>query len=1320
MSTRALKKAMSKDKKLTREERLQMTLKKKVNRQQERKELIDQLLTNSMTTEKRSLLKSSSTLGKKETNKESIERQKLEKDLHVENIVPMDTKYSKNVSLDKKVMRSENIPKVWEEVDSDEEWANQPSAPKKTADVKREEKSKKKYFFWSEDAMNRDFDEYGDVDQIQLEKDIKQKEVDKQQQQQEKEDGSSEDEKTVQLKGNTGKDRVIESTKEEEGVVDNKTNDTSLKRKDTAVAVVDEVVTESKKNKKEEEKIVKKQKVIKEEVKEETPVITDTATQVTSEVDRYTMTIDDFGKMEDETREYILSTPSGVEMLEQKIFEETKEMKAIKYNVFNVQVTRLPEVEASRENLPIMMEEHSIVEKIKENDIVIICGETGSGKTTQVPQFLYESGFGHPLSDFPGIIGVTQPRRVAAVATAKRVAHELNCVFGKEVGYQIRYDKKLDSSVNKIKFMTDGILLREVQTDFLLSQYSCIIIDEAHERNLNTDILIGLLSRIVPMRKKMFFECRANPALEKVSPLKIVIMSATLRVEDFTKNTNLFGSVPPVINIPTRQYPVTIHFNKKTVLENYVDEAYKKVAKIHKQLPPGGVLVFVTGRQEVEYLCAKLRRSYPVKALNKTFKMEMDNLTNEFKEVEELEDTKHNYYLYGDADSADNDQDRPQDGEDDQDSEDEEDYESIQVVNDSDIEVDDEEGEEDKEGEEEVEMAEKEEEEGEEEEEEEEDEEEEKEKSGDEKEGEEEDDDEEKEKPLGPLYVLPLYSQLPTVKQMRVFQTPPLGSRLVVVATNLAETSLTIPNIKYVVDAGRVKGRFYNKENGVSSFDVTWTSKASADQRAGRAGRTGPGHCYRIYSSAVYNDHFDQFSKPEILLIPIEGMVLQMKSMGIHNITRFPFPTPPEEVSLKMAIKSLIYLGALDKKLNNITDLGTQMSTFPLSPRFSKMLLLGRQQNCLEYIIAIVSILTVKNPFVVDNNDEDDAQTLKQLSSEEITEREMEQKEKEERQKTSQRIRNSQRKWMHKESDILTILKVVGAYDFQMKKDPKSIENFCNNQYLNSKSMSEIYKLRYQLTEMVNSIYSEEDPSYVCTKMDKPMSPPKAAQELFIKQVVTAGLIDQVAKIYQGATTHSLAEYRSCANNVSIFIHPSSILAKTTPEYVNYCDVIETSRPYMKLLTEVNPAWLAELGKPMCPEFKPLDAPQPKYSKKKDRVVCYVKPNYGIHAWELPMMSIDHPDPRESCRYFAKALLEGEVHNLVDKLKAGNIDTKVKLEKKWIETPQFLYKEVAVWMDESVRGEVLQSMWPPLDTAKVPEILKLPKSHSVDDDDDEE
>lgn len=345
--------------------------------------------------------------------------------------------------------------------------------------------------------------------------------------------------------------------------------------------------------------------------------------------------------------------------------------------------------------------------------------------------------------------------------------------------------------------MTDGILLREASEDIALRKYSAIIIDEAHERSKDTDILIGMMSRIVKLRENLSSEDK------NIKPLKLIIMSATLTVADFTGNKTLFSHPPPVVDVEGRQYPVTIHWARRTNRE-YLEEAYKKISKGHRMLPPGGMLVFLTGKNEIIHLLRRLKQAFPPAGSGQAITgLPVQVLGSEAPiETEDLELGP----LQGRSDESDSDSDGSM-------------GDSINVGDDEDefrledsVEQD------------------------------------------------------------IPMHILPLYSLLPTSEQLRVFDPPPEGSRLVVLATNIAETSLTIPGIRYVFDCGRAKERKYNENTGIQSFEVGWISKASANQRAGRAGRTGPGHCYRLYSSAVYERDFEERAQPEIQRTPLEGL----------------------------------------------------------------------------------------------------------------------------------------------------------------------------------------------------------------------------------------------------------------------------------------------------------------------------------------------------------------------------------------------------------------------------------------------------------------
>ncbi|KAI9482833.1 MAG: P-loop containing nucleoside triphosphate hydrolase protein, partial [Benjaminiella poitrasii] len=810
---------------------------------------------------------------------------------------------------------------------------------------------------------------------------------------------------------------------------------------------------------------------------------------------------------------------------------------------FYVPVNRIPEIQAARLQLPVCGEEQVIMEAIRNNTVVIICGETGSGKTTQVPQFLYEAGWSHPDSDNPGLIGVTQPRRVATVSMAKRVAQELNLTT-KQVSYQIRYDATV-SDETRIKFMTDGVLLREMSQDLLLTKYSTIIIDEAHERNLNTDILIGVVSRVLKLRAEMSQQDRAQ-----IKPLRVVIMSATLRVSDFTDNQQLFAKIPPVINVNARQYPVSIHFNKRTP-EDYVAEAYKKITKIHERLPSGAILVFLTGQNEINQLCKKLRQKYPSlppKASKSDRKRE--------KAAVALE-TKQEVMPAGKVDVEDEalelgNEDQIEDFDLDTDSEDDdmmEGFDEDELVNDS----------------------------------------------------------------RAPLHVLPLYSMLPTEAQLRVFEPPPEGTRLCVVATNVAETSVTIPGVRYVVDCGKSKERRYDVQTGVQSFEIDWTSKASAGQRAGRAGRTGPGHCYRLYSSAVFDHEFEQFSTPEIHRMPIEGVVLNMKAMHVDNVINFPFPTPPPRENLIKAEKLLGYLGAIDKSTKRITEFGQTMSLFPITPRFAKMLIIGQQHGCLPFVIAIVSALSVGDPFIQDyhlddkspedaedDDDDTDNAELQNLTNAAYIE-------KQQRKLTRKKYYTAQMKHagLDPTSDILKLLNVVGAYEYA-----GATTKFCEDNFLRPKAMEEIRKLRRQLTNLVSANFPEID-----VVLDPKMAPPTATQLKVLKQVLTAGFIDSVAIRQdvletgggQGSKRYKNARnvpYRLLWHDEDAFVHPNSILyGQEPPAMLVYSELFKSQggKMWMKGVTKVEAKWIANIGKDLCSFGRPLDFPLPKFiGDKKD------------------------------------------------------------------------------------------------------------------------
>eukprot|EP01012_Entosiphon_sulcatum_P017545 TRINITY_DN2230_c0_g1_i1.p1 TRINITY_DN2230_c0_g1~~TRINITY_DN2230_c0_g1_i1.p1 ORF type:complete len:1073 (+),score=269.94 TRINITY_DN2230_c0_g1_i1:30-3221(+) len=925
-----------------------------------------------------------------------------------------------------------------------------------------------------------------------------------------------------------------------------------------------------------------------------------------------------------------------------------------------VQVHRTPQQLAQRMELPIIRCEQEIMEHVIHNPTVIVSGETGSGKTTQVPQFLYEAGYSSERSfHHSGRIGVTEPRRVAAFTMARRVAEEMNFAFGQEVGYQVRYNTKL-SPQTRIKFMTEGILLRELQHDFLLRQYSAILLDEAHERSVNVDILLGMLARIVPLRAKLHEEYIAShpgmpltedevsggrepPADPKyVSPLKLVVMSATLRVSDFTQNTKLFATPPPVANVDARQYKVTKHFSSNTNTGKYITAMFHRIEQIHERLPEGGILVFLSTQREIEDLLTMLRNHYQrkrtfyppnaqemkdrlrAKAAERRRKEEearmaanplavptIPNAKGEAPELDEFGLAEEEYHLSDDEEEDGKNEKNPE-GEDEQDmgSSDEDDVElhrglpKREQSTDGDDAADAEPIENVLDG------------------------------DG----AEEEEEPQEAVEDLGDLntlWVLPLYSLLDPALQNRVFESPPAGKRLCVIATNVAETSITIPGIRYVVDSGRVKAKKYSHTTGVITYRIAWTSRASAEQRAGRAGRTMSGHCYRMYTPAVYTNYMPEFSQPEIANTPVESVVLMMKSMGINDVYNFPFPTPPSTEALDAAIKHLNAIRALDEN-ERCTAVGKRLAYYPLLPRYARMLDLSNQAfqtgNVLRYVLLIVSCLTVITDIFVKVHMPEDEEDDEEADNEDFSEAEKQSRkwlkekkklDREKRKKMGQARQAVVAHYTNPGSDMMTFLKVAQGY--LKAKDPRQ---FCRDNFLIEKNMREVAQLREQLVRMVlqqgveATALPEDDEDLDAEqvalaaeqrKLFDVSAAPAADQEVLIRKVIAGGLVDQVArraslaeceglKLRYTESTAWRSPYLDLFTNEVLWIHPDSAVAQThpPPEFVVFAFVQEANskrakvaesegknkkpppksaqKKYMKCVTAVTAGWLKELG----------------------------------------------------------------------------------------------------------------------------------------------
>ncbi|KAL6767922.1 hypothetical protein ACKKBF_B37105 [Auxenochlorella protothecoides x Auxenochlorella symbiontica] len=886
----------------------------------------------------------------------------------------------------------------------------------------------------------------------------------------------------------------------------------------------------------------------------------------------------------------------------------------------SVSVERRPEIQAAREGLPILGMEQEIMELLAEHDVVVLSGETGCGKTTQVPQFLLEAGFGCPrFPERAGAVGITQPRRIGAISTAERVADELGSRLGDVVGYQVRYDRSVGDAT-ALKFMTDGILLRELQHDFLLPHYSAILVDEAHERSLNTDILLGLLSRVVSLRRQMHSQQQQGPGGVPVWPLKLVIMSATLRVEDFVGNQRLFPRPPPLITVPARQYPVTVHFSRRTEMNDYVGAAHRKVAQIHRQLPPGGILVFLTGQAEVKQLCKQLETTFKAQRRNQPA-LPASAPPEEAGDIVSGGDAAEEGFG---ADAIDFLDAEVEDLDDFDDGEDEEEEEEVDVMGGAGFTP------------EQIALAEA-----------------------------------EFEKRLGltapapaapsraaqgpgPVHVVPLFAMLPAAGQAEVFRPAPPGHRLVIVATNVAETSLTIPGIRYVVDAGRAKQRVLESTaSGMARYEVGWVSQASAAQRAGRAGRTGPGHAYRLFSSAVFNDAFPAHAAPEILGSPQESVVLSLKSMGVARVHNFPFPTPPEPSALRAAVAVLTTLGALRAGDEELTPLGRAMAALPVNPRHARMLLHaasegGRAAGLLDAGVALAAALSVESPFLqlAAPGGGDDATAAAAAAA------------------AAETRRKAQAALRDQDSDGLSALRALCAYLAHGRA-----AGWAAGAGLHARHLEEAVALRAQLARVlaacpVGGLGGDHAFSLAALDGVKPLPAPGPAVADALRRAMLAGWPDRVARRQRSAEylagqreqgySSRAVRYQAAELEEPVFLHPLSGLHRAPPAFLLYTDLVRTAkRPYVSGVTALDPAWLPATAAALCSLSAPLPAPAPFYSPARDAVLAWHEVTFGRHGWAMPRTAAPHPDPAERCARFAAALLEGRVLPALEPLAGG-------------------------------------------------------------------
>ncbi|KAK1163517.1 pre-mRNA-splicing factor ATP-dependent RNA helicase PRP16-like [Acipenser oxyrinchus oxyrinchus] len=617
-----------------------------------------------------------------------------------------------------------------------------------------------------------------------------------------------------------------------------------------------------------------------------------------------------------------------------------------------------------RQYLPIFAVRQELLNIIRDNSIVIVVGETGSGKTTQLTQYLHEDGYTQY-----GMVGCTQPRRVAAMSVAKRVSEEIGGNLGEEVGYAIRFED-CTSEQTVIKYMTDGILLRESLRESDLDHYSAIIMDEAHERSLNTDVLFGLLREVVARR----------------SDLKLIVTSATM---DSDKFAAFFGNVP-IFHIPGRTFPVDILFSK-TPQEDYVEASVKQALQVHLSGMPGDILIFMPGQEDIEVTSDQI--------------------------VERLEDLE----------SA------PQ------------------------------------------------------------------------------------------LAVLPIYSQLPSDLQAKIFQKAPDGVRKCIVATNIAETSLTVDGIMFVIDSGYCKLKVFNPRIGMDALQVYPISQANANQRSGRAGRTGPGQCFRLYTQSAYKNEMLTTTIPEIQRTNLANVVLLLKSLGVQDLLLFHFMDPPPEDNMLNSMYQLWILGSLDNT-GGLTPTGRLMVEFPLDPALSKMLIVSCDMGCSSDILIIVSMLSVPAIFYRPKGREEESDQVRE-------------------------------KFAVPESDHLTYLNVY----LQWKNNNYSTI-WCNEHFIHAKAMRKVREVRAQLKD----IMVQQRLSLVSCGSDWDV----------IRKCICAAYFHQAAKL------KGIGEYVNVRTGMPCHLHPTSSLFGMgyTPDYIVYHELVMTTKEYMQCVSSVDGEWLAELG----------------------------------------------------------------------------------------------------------------------------------------------
>ena len=683
------------------------------------------------------------------------------------------------------------------------------------------------------------------------------------------------------------------------------------------------------------------------------------------------------------------------------------------------------------ESLPVSQRKAEIQKLLSEHQVIVVAGETGSGKTTQLPKMCLELGFGNL-----GMIGHTQPRRIAARSVAARIAEELETELGGLVGYKVRFNDQI-SDDTQIKLMTDGILLAEIQNDRFLNQYSCLIIDEAHERSLNNDFILGYLKQLLPRRPD----------------LKLIITSATIDVERFSKHFNN----APIIEVSGRTYPVEVRY--RPVVEEDDQDQLQGILNAVDELQAegrGDILIFLNGEREIRDTAEALQK----------------------------QNLKH-------------------------------------------------------------------------------------------------------------TEILPLFARLSAQEQNKIFH--PSGLNRIVLSTNVAETSLTVPGIKYVIDPGTARISRYSYRTKVQRLPIEPISQASANQRKGRCGRVSEGICIRLYSEEDFNSR-PEFTDPEILRTNLASVILQMTALGLDDIEAFPFVDAPDKRHIQDGIKLLEELGAFEMvrtkagEKRQLTAVGRQLAQLPVDPRLAKMLLGAVSQGALHEVMIIVAALSIQDP-------RERPQEKQQASDE------------------------KHRRFADKKSDFLAFLNLWRYLQEQQKELSKNqFRRQCQKDFLNYLRIREWQDIYHQIRLTVR-------------EMGLPINSEKAEYQQ-IHTALLSGLLSHI-----GLKEAEKQQYLG-TRNAHFAIFPNSVLFKKQPKWVMAAELVETSKLWGRMVAEIEPEWI----EPLAEHLIKKSYSEPRWSKSRGAVIADEKVTlYGVPIVAARPVNYGSIDPIVSREIFIQsALVEGD------------------------------------------------------------------------------